>query len=94
MRLIDVDTLRKQWNVSEKCEDCKQDARYCGGDLYGSELYSLRDICESIDDVPIIEAIPIEWLQNVHKNSILTRDDIEFRDWLIEKWKKEQENQK
>ena len=63
MRLIDADALREQWNVSERCEDCKQDARYCDGNLYGSTLYSLRDICGSIDDAPIIDAIPVEWLE-------------------------------
>jgi len=39
----------------------------------------------------IVDAIPVKWLRNVHKNSILTREDMEFRDWLIERWHDDQE---
>lgn len=91
MRLIDADALRKRWNVSEKCEDCKQDARYCDGNLYGSELYSLRDICGSIDDAPVIAAIPVEWLRNLCTIAKMEIDDEMFIDWLIRTWREEQE---
>lgn len=46
-----------------------------------------------IADMPAIPSIPVEWLRNVHKNWILTRNDMEFRDWLIERWHGEQEEQ-
>jgi len=63
---------------------------------------ALKQECMYIDDIPAvterdihnaptIDAIPVEWLRNVHKNCILTRDDMEFRDWLIKRWQKEQE---
>ena len=42
------------------------------------------------EQLKVVDAIPVEWLRNVHKNWILTRDDMEFRHWLIERWQKEQ----
>lgn len=91
MRLIDADALREQWNVSERCEDCKQDARYCDGNLYGSTLYSLRDICGSIDDAPIIDAIPVEWLRE--KMKIPTMTCANPFDYVFCEWMNEQEAQ-
>ena len=62
-------------------------------EAHGEKIaYVVSFLCD-IDLSPTIDAIPVEWLRNVHKNSILTRDDVEFRDWLIEKWRKEQEVQ-
>lgn len=63
---------------------------------YSHDEMSVADALDFATDEgcpPTIDANPVEWLRNVHKNWILTRDDMEFRDWLIEKWQKEQEEQ-
>ena len=91
MQLTDVDALRKQWKVAEKCEDCNQDTRYCGGNLYGSQMYSLRDICGSLDDAPIIDAIPVEYLKNLRKDERLNIDDVETIDWILCFWEHDKE---
>lgn len=54
-------------------------------------LGGVCDAINAVEDVNAVDAVPVEWLRNVHKNWILTRDDMEFRDWLIERWQKEQE---
>lgn len=75
MRLVDADALLKR--------------KGCVYDSEGHVLFAVGT--GDIVHAPTIDAIPVEWLRNVHKNWILTRDDMEFRDWLIEKWQKEQE---
>lgn len=58
----------------------------------GSKLEGvMRRYANAIDNAPAVDAIPVEWLRNVHNNWLLTPDDMEFRDWLIERWQKEQE---
>lgn len=84
MRLIDADALEVK--IGDKLIAANTPYRLITHDgiLYGGVL-------NDITDAPTINAIPVEWLRNVHKNWILTRDDMEFRDWLIQTWQKEQE---
>lgn len=80
MRPIDADALR-----AETCAECTLHGEKClGDDCDWDSIYH-------IDHAPTVDAIPVEWIRNVQKNWILTREDMEFRDWLIERWQKEQE---
>lgn len=49
------------------------------------------DALERLEKIPAVDAVPVEWLRSVHENWLLTPDEMEFRDWLIERWQKEQE---
>ena len=48
-RLVDIDALRKDFKVAERCEDCQQ--RHCNADV----VFSRRDVCGILDDAPIID---------------------------------------
>lgn len=50
MRLIDVDALKKDWSMANKCEECPQDARKC---QYEQD-FSRMDICEMLDEAPTV----------------------------------------
>lgn len=83
MRLIDADALIEQF---DECPYNWTDSP--------EEIQAVLDweiAINNINKAPTIPAIPVEWLRNVHKNWILSRADIELRDWLIERWQKEQE---
>lgn len=69
MKLVDIDYLRKYFTVAERCEDCGRDPRYCDGGLYGYEGYTARDVCEILDDAPVVEAIPIEWMNQKYADN-------------------------
>lgn len=58
-RLIDIDALRDYWRISEPCERCHWNKIDCSKPPY----YSLLDICNAIDEMPTIDAIPVEWLR-------------------------------
>jgi len=99
MKLTDVDALRDSFDVAYKCEDCKRDPRYCGTDLFDNCVFTARMICDELDDAPIIEAIPIEWLlkkreeyakREFGKLTVLAVDRVLWR-WYEEK-EKENEN--
>ena len=76
MGLVDIDYLRKYFTVAERCEDCGRDSRYCDGGLYGYEGYSARDICEILDDTPVVEERAVEaW-----------NDCVEAGEWRIGPW--------
>lgn len=51
-RLIDVDALRKDFKVAERCDDCPQRNRDCNADT----VFSRRDICGMLDDAEIVDA--------------------------------------
>lgn len=70
MRLVDADALREHWHISEKCEECHWNNRDCSKPPY----YSLHDICEAIDEVPTIDAIPVEWLEEHDGENIRDTD--------------------
>jgi len=94
MRLIDADTYAAE--MRRKQENCRiwKDSLDRGSETYARAEQSFITFVEAaltLKSQPTIDAIPVEWLRNIHKNSILTRNDMEFRDWLIEKWQKEQE---
>lgn len=91
MRLVDIDYLRKSFTVAERCEDCGRDARDCDGGLYGYEGYTARDICEILDNAPVVEAILIEWLRKVMLNDVNDEISSEAASRIIELWQKEQE---
>ena len=87
MRLIDADMLREHWHISEKCEECHWNNRDCSKPPY----YSLHDICEGIDEVPTIDAIPVGWIidrANDPERAPLYR---RYAQMLYEEWQKEQE---
>lgn len=50
MRLIDADTLKKEWRMGDVCETCDQDTRQCGNDY----CFSRMDVCGMIDDAPTV----------------------------------------
>lgn len=54
-RLIDVDTLRKDFKVAERCDNCPQYNRDCNADV----VFSRVDICVILDDAPIVDAEPV-----------------------------------
>lgn len=90
-KLVSINSLRDRFNVAERCEDCGRDAKYCDGGLYGYESYTARDICEILDDTPVVEAIPIEWLRKVMLNDVNDEISSEAASRIIELWQKEQE---
>lgn len=49
-RLIDVDALKKDWSMANKCEDCPRDARKC---QFGMVLTRM-DVCQMLDDAPTV----------------------------------------
>ena len=89
MRLIDADALRYYWRISEPCEHCHWNRIDCSKPPY----YSLLDICNAIDEMPIIDAIPVEWLGDKELDYRTTGDKM-FSDAfavVIGEWQKEQE---
>jgi len=50
MRLIDVDALKKEHRMADRCEDCERNSRDCRY-VYG---YTLMDICSMLDDAPTV----------------------------------------
>lgn len=86
-RLIDADVLLEYWHISEKCEECHWNNRDCSKPPY----YSLHDICEGIDEVPTIDAIPVEWLEE-QRDKLSEAWDEEWHEinGLIEQWLEEQ----
>ena len=50
MRLIDVDALKKELRMADRCEDCERNARDCQY-VYG---HTRMDICEMLDDAPTV----------------------------------------
>lgn len=51
MRLIDVDALKKEHRMADRCEDCERNARDCQY-VYG---HTRMDICEMLDEAPTVE---------------------------------------
>lgn len=83
MALIDNNALREYYKMNERCEECHWNNRDCSKPPY----YSLLDICKAIDEVPIVDAIPVEWLRKWPKS---LREGAYVRDILTD-WQKEQE---
>ena len=50
-RLIDVDALKKELRMADRCEDCERNARDCQY-VYG---FTRMDICGMLDDAPTVE---------------------------------------
>ena len=87
-RLIDADALREHWHISEKCEECHWYNRDCSKPPY----YSLHDICEAIDEVPTIDAIPMWWITEKFLDVLNKDKELSKAVWLVRKaWQKEQE---
>ena len=59
MELIDVNVLREYFKISKECVECHWNNKDCSKPPY----YSLRDICSAIDEIPTVDAIPVEWLE-------------------------------
>lgn len=99
MRLVDLDAIRERFNVAEYCSDCKRK----NFDCYKEQGYSPRRICEDLDDVPVIDAIPIDWLnQKYAENDPNTHEeDYDYYLWnaiwnaiayILTLWEEEQED--
>ncbi len=58
MALINADDLRTYWKVAENCEFCHHRDYRCTVDY----SIALSDFCSSIDEIPTVDAIPVEWL--------------------------------
>jgi hypothetical protein len=58
MALINADDLRTYWKVARNCDNCKYTEKNCVMDY----SHSLCDFCISIDEIPTVDAIPVEWL--------------------------------
>ena len=91
MALIDTNALREYYKINEHCEECYWNNRDCNKPPY----YSTYDICRAIDEVPTIDAIPVEWLREKIKEHT---DEEGWQDYLensfglcIEAWQKEHE---
>lgn len=50
MRLIDVDALKQEWGLGNKCEECPQNTRIC---QYEQD-FTRMDICQMLDDAPTV----------------------------------------
>lgn len=50
MRLIDVDALKKDWSMEDRCEDCPQKVIACQYD----QVFTRMDICQMLDDAPTV----------------------------------------
>ena len=89
MRLIDADVLCEYWHISEKCEECHWNNRDCSKPPY----YSLHDICGAIYEVPTIDAIPMDWLDDQIHGYAARLQSTELKALLIVKglWEKDQE---
>lgn len=88
MRFIDVDVLRDYWHISELCERCHWNNIDCSKPPY----YSLLDICKAIDEIPTVDAIPVDWLEE-QRDKLSEAWDEEWHEinGLIEQWREEQE---
>lgn len=64
MKLIDADALRDYWHISELCESCHWNNIDCSKPPY----YPLLDICKAIDEIPVVDAIPVEWMKEHRGN--------------------------
>ena len=58
MKLIDLDAFRTENMMAEDCSKCERNRHECGM----LETYTVN-FCEMLDDAPIIDAIPIDWLK-------------------------------
>ena len=87
MKLIDADELRKYWKITKECIECHWNNRDCSRPPY----YSLHDICEAIDEIPVIDAIPVEWLEKQMKLSHENSAIHQTIDTVIGLWDMEQE---
>jgi len=54
-------------------------------------LYLATDIYKAIEEVPVVDAIPIEWIKEYIRTHPASTD-IYFK-WMIDEWKAEQEKQ-
>lgn len=94
MRLVDIDALRKDFKVAERCDECPQRNRHCNADT----MFARRDVCGMLDDAEIVDAIPLDWMKqrmdetssgaglNVELNNALFTVGVEW-----ERWKKRHE---
>ena len=99
MRLADIDKLKAERNMADDCAKCKHDAGICAE----HQCYSRMDICNMLDDVPTVAAIPVEWLEKRRQNLILAAmvhstvygdNSVELChavNVVLEMWQKEQE---
>ena len=88
MRLIDANALREYYKINEHCEKCHWNNRDCSKPPY----YSLHDICEAIDEVPTVDAIPVEWLRGLMLSTEDDVDKVEFA-WIMREWESEKKEQ-
>lgn len=55
MRLIDVDALKEDWHMGNKCEECEQDARNCNLNITLTRM----DVCSMLDTADTVDAKPV-----------------------------------
>lgn len=54
----------------------------------------IKDTLEYIDNLPKVDAIPIEWIEQYVKSKTALLGDSElWMKWMIDDWEKEQEKQ-
>lgn len=90
MQLIDANALREHFKINEHCEDCFFNNK---GHCFDKATYTLHDVCTTIDDVDVIDAIPVEWLEDrVYdmKRAPLYR---RYAEMLLMEWLQEQKEQ-
>lgn len=88
MRLIDVDALKREYNMADVCENCKTDAREC----QMQDVYTKMAFCGWLEDAPTIDAIPMWWITEKFLDVLNKDEELSKAVWLVRKaWQKEQE---
>ena len=84
MRLIDADAL-SEWLLA-KIRECNMLKAY-------SERAITYEISQYVKNMPIIDAIPVEWLREKMKLAANAGDldSLELLEWIEMKWHEEQE---
>ena len=82
MRLIDVDALKKEWHMGDRCEECKRNARDC---QYAHTL-SIMDFCSILDDAPTVAkdntALDNGWISVKDRMPNMDEDVVIYRKWV------------
>ena len=96
MRLIDADAYAAE--MRERQEICRawKDSLDRGNETYARAEQSFITFVEAaltLKNQPTIDAIPVEWLQNLCTIAKMETDDEMFLEWLIQTWQEEQEAQ-
>ena len=75
MRLIDADTLKENFFDYAPFE----------------MMWDRGDIRHKIDEMPTVDAIPVEWLKKLFEDDGDWNEEKDVIDWAICRWQQEQE---